>query len=112
MIVNNENIGGSIIKDNETYLLEDNKFLNNMILSKTTLRTGKQTTGHKHEGVEELYFFLEGEGSILIGEKEHDVQKGDIALIPDGDFHRVYNLKGKEDLVFLSIFQTYDRDNK
>ncbi len=108
LIVNNDKIGGQIVKDNETYLLEDNRLLDNMVLSKTTLHVGKQTGGHKHEDIEELYFFLEGDGVILIDEDEYDITKGDIAIIPDGAFHRVYN-KGTGDLVFLSIFQTYDR---
>ena len=34
-------IGGEIVKDNETYLLKDNKTLNNLVLSSTLLNPCK-----------------------------------------------------------------------
>ena len=43
-------IGGEVVKDNETYLLKDNRFLNNLVLSSTLLNPFKQTTGHNHSG--------------------------------------------------------------
>jgi oxalate decarboxylase/phosphoglucose isomerase-like protein (cupin superfamily) len=42
------------------------------------------------------------------GENYYDVEPGDIVLIPDGDFHKVFN-KGDEDLEFVCVFQKYDR---
>ena len=56
----NENVGGDIVKDNDIYQLRDNTTLNNLVLSSTLLHAGKQTTGHKHEGQEEVYFFITG----------------------------------------------------
>ena len=53
-------IGGEVVKDNETYLLKDNKTLNNLVLSSTLLNPFKQTTGHNHSGQEEVYFFVSG----------------------------------------------------
>ena len=41
-------IGGEVVKDNETYLLKDNKTLNNLVVSSTLLNPFKQTTGHNH----------------------------------------------------------------
>ena len=32
-----DDIGGEIVKDNETYLIKDNKTLNNLVLSSTRL---------------------------------------------------------------------------
>ena len=49
-------IGGEIVKDNETYLLKDNKTLDKLVLSSTLLNPFKQTTGHNHSGQEEVYF--------------------------------------------------------
>ncbi len=107
-IVTNNDIDGTVIKDNAVYLLEDNCLLNNLVLSKTTLHIGKETTGHSHAGVEELYFFNSGVGRIQIDNDFFPIQEGDIAIISDGQFHKVFN-NGKEDLVFISIFQTYQR---
>ena len=38
MKVNINDIGGDIVKDNETYLLKDNKLLKNLVLSSTDLK--------------------------------------------------------------------------
>ena len=108
MKVTKDNIGGKIIKDNEVYLLEDNCHLNNLILSKTTLHAHKETTGHDHPGVEEVYFFESGTGKMQLGNDEFAVTGGNIVIIPDGDFHKVFNLSD-EDLIFITVFQTYKR---
>ena len=59
-------IGGEVVKDNETYLLKDNKTLDKLVLSSTLLNPFKQTTGHNHSGQEEVYFFVSGQGLSLI----------------------------------------------
>jgi len=100
------NIGGEVIKDNETYVLVDNKSLNNLILSQTQLHTGQQTRGHRHPGQEEVYIFVSGHGQMIVGEEDTEpfnVVGGDIVLIPDGAFHRVIN-QGSSDLIFNCVF--------
>ena len=101
--ISNENIGGDIVKDNDVCQLRDNTTLNNLVLSSTLLHSGKQTTGHKHEGQEEVYFFVSGNGEMLIDEQRFKVKPGDIALIKDGEFHQVYNTSQK-DLYFVCVF--------
>lgn len=64
-----EDIGGEVIKDNETYVLQDNKTLNNLVLSQTILHRNMQTRGHSHTGQEEVYFFIHGYGRIQVGER-------------------------------------------
>ena len=103
------NIGGKVLRDNEQYVVEDNSLLNNLTLSKTTLHPEKATNGHKHDGLEEIYIFLGGRGEIQVGEAVIPVAADDVILIPAGDFHKVSNQSADEDLVFLSIFQAYDR---
>ena len=105
-----ENIGGEVVKDNSTYLLTDNRLLNNLVLSKTILHMNQSTTGHSHPGLEEVYFFVAGWGTMEVGEKKMDVTAGDIVLIPDGEFHRVHNTSDSEgDLEFICVFQSYVR---
>ena len=94
----------SIIKQNETYTLIDNTHLNNLVVSKTILHEGKSTNGHFHEGKEEVYQFVSGNGRIEVGEEMYFVSKQDIVLIPDGAYHRVWNT-GIEDLIFVCIFE-------
>lgn len=99
-------VGGEVIKDNETYLLKDNKTLNNLVLSSTLLRVGQQTRGHRHPGQEEVYIFVQGHGQMIVGDETDEpfyVSAGDIVLIPDGAFHRVIN-DGEMNLLFNCVF--------
>jgi len=99
----NHNIGGDVIKDNDTYLLKDNRTLNNLVLSSTKLYRGQATRGHSHAGQEEVYFFVQGTGMMIVDEEKFRVAAGDIILIPDGAFHRVIN-DGEMNLVFNCVF--------
>jgi mannose-6-phosphate isomerase-like protein (cupin superfamily) len=111
MKVSNEKLNGIVIRDTDVYVVEDNRFLNNMVLSKTILYPGQETSGHSHPGLEEVYFFKSGYGRMLIDEESMSVQAGDIVLIKDGAFHKVFNTEGsKQDLVFVCVFQSYDRN--
>jgi oxalate decarboxylase/phosphoglucose isomerase-like protein (cupin superfamily) len=96
-------IGGEVVKDNETYLLKDNKTLNNLVLSSTKLYRGQATRGHSHAGQEEVYFFVQGTGMMIVDEQRFRVNPGDIILIPDGAFHRVIN-DGEMNLLFNCVF--------
>lgn len=95
-------IGGDIVKDNETYLLKDNKLLKNLVVSSTTLHPYKSTRGHNHSGQEEVYYFIKGAGTMWLDEKEMFVQQGDVVLIEDGVFHKVKS--GPEGLYFVCVF--------
>lgn len=97
-------IGGEIVKDNETYLLKDNKTLKNLVLSSTKLYRGQSTRGHSHDGQEEVYFFVQGTGIMIVDEEHFRINSGDIILVPDGAFHRVIN-DGEMHLIFNCVFQ-------
>ena len=95
----------TILKQNKTYTLVDNTKLNNLVVSKTILHPQQNTNGHNHVGKEEVYHFVSGEGLIRVGDETIDVRGGDIVLIPDGWFHKVWNSSEIEDLVFVCIFE-------
>jgi oxalate decarboxylase/phosphoglucose isomerase-like protein (cupin superfamily) len=103
ILLNQFDIGGDVVKDNETYLLKDNKFLKNLILSSTQLYPGRATRGHNHAGQEEVYFFVQGTGIMVVGDARMRVQAGSVVLIPDGEFHQVIN-DGEVDLIFNCVF--------
>ena len=103
---NQFDIGGEVIKDNETYRLTDNKSLKNLVLSQTVLHRDQQTRGHRHPGQEEVYFFIRGNGKMIVGEETDQpfpVSAGYVILIEDGVFHRVIN-DGDTDLIFNCVF--------
>jgi mannose-6-phosphate isomerase-like protein (cupin superfamily) len=102
-VVSIKDIGGEVVKDNEVYLLKDNKTLNNLVLSSTFLRANQCTNGHKHEGQEEVYMFISGKGEMEIDGIKFNVREGDCILIEDGEFHKVYNT-GHLGLYFVCVF--------
>jgi len=95
-------IGGEVIKDNETYLLKDNKLLNNLVLSSTDLKPNMSTRGHDHVGQEEVYYFVKGTGTMDLDNKTINVGPGDVVLIEDGVFHRVH--AGPVGCYFVCVF--------
>jgi quercetin dioxygenase-like cupin family protein len=109
MKVKLDQISGEIMKDNETYVLEDNNFLDHLTLSQTFLKPGQSTRGHSHDNQEEVYIFTRGNGTMIIGEVEHDALPGDTFLIKAGKFHRVINRSEHEPCVFTCVFEKYDR---
>jgi len=97
------------MKDNETYILEDNNFLEHLTLSRTILKPGMSTRGHSHEIQEEIYIFTKGEGQMIIGENVYEAKNNDTFLIPKGEFHRVINGSSDETCEFTCVFEKYDR---
>lgn len=107
LVVNTNDIGGVVVKDNDTYLLKDNNALKYLVLSSTKLYRGQQTRGHRHLGQEEVYFFIQGYGRMIVGDEDSEsfpVMPGSIVLIPDGAFHRVIN-DGDINMIFNCVFQ-------
>ncbi len=102
-------IKGEIVKDNDTYTLEDNNFLEHLTLSTTYLKPGQATRGHSHENQEEVYTFTRGNATMVIGDIEHDALPGDTFLIKKGKFHRVINKSEIEPCAFTCVFEKYDR---
>jgi len=95
-------IGGEVVKADDRYVVKDNTLLNNLIVSSTNLKPGKSTTGHKHEGQEEVYIFVKGHGVMQIDDERFDIKEGDTVLIQDGVFHRVY--AGTTGCYFICVF--------
>ena len=105
MKINLNGEDSKVVKQNETYTLIDNTDLNNLVVSKTILHAGKQTSGHNHSGQEEVYIFMKGEGTMIVGEETYHVKPGSIVLIPDGAFHKVWNVsEAFGDLEFICVF--------
>jgi len=102
MRYSNWQIGGEVVKEDDRYLVRDNTLLNNLVVSSTNLNPNKSTSGHKHPGQEEVYFFTSGYGTMELDEKTIDVVSGDVVLIEDGVFHRVH--AGNMGCEFVCVF--------
>lgn len=103
--------GGRLVRDSDVYQVKDDERLQNLIVSKTTLNPLKQTSGHSHDGLDEVYVFTGSpgqRGEMIVGEERFKVAPGMIILVPQGLFHQVINTE-KTPLEFIAIFQRYDR---
>jgi mannose-6-phosphate isomerase-like protein (cupin superfamily) len=94
------------IRDTDVYSVHDLEYLEHLNVSMTILHPGKSTTGHEHEGADEVYMVMDGSGDMQLDDKRFPVKSGDIVLIKGGQYHRVSNATG-EDLVFLCVFEKY-----
>ena len=95
-------IGGDVVKQDERYIVKDNKTLNNLVVSSTELNPKKSTSGHSHKGQEEVYYFVRGSGKMELDEEVITVVEGDVVLIEDGVFHRVH--AGPKGCYFVCVF--------
>lgn len=89
--------------------------LKKLMITMNTIPSGKvnkefrMSRGHKHKA-EEFYIFLKGSGQILIGKKKFKIKKDDLVTVPFNSWHRVIN-RGRNDLVFLTIFQKHGQSH-
>jgi mannose-6-phosphate isomerase-like protein (cupin superfamily) len=56
----------------------------------TTVYPNGTTTGHAHDDMEEVYFFVSGEGVMVVGDDEFPVKAGDALYVPPGAYHTTY----------------------
>ncbi len=102
-LININDIGGSITKEDDRYIVKDNNLLKNLVVSSTDLKPMKSTSGHEHKGQEEVYFFVKGNGRMELDGREINVDVGDTVLIEDGVFHRVH--AGPQGCYFVCVFE-------
>ena len=57
----------------------------------TIVYPGCSTRGHRHENLEEVYYFTKGKGIMRVGEEEFEVEAGDCVYVPFGPFHSTKN---------------------
>jgi mannose-6-phosphate isomerase-like protein (cupin superfamily) len=81
-------------------LAHRNSCIRNQTLAEARLPPSGRTTPHFHVKTEEIYYILEGQGLMQIGEKSCSVGPGDAIAIPPGQSHQITNT-GSETLKFL-----------
>ena len=63
----------------------------NQSLAEATLPPGAATEPHRHPRTEEIYYILEGEGLMRLGDESCRVGLGDAIAIPPGTLHQIVN---------------------
>ncbi len=61
---------------------------------------GQEQTPHAHAGSDKVYYVLQGNGQVRVGQETKELGPGDIALAPAGSEHGVRN-PGPERLTVL-----------
>jgi mannose-6-phosphate isomerase-like protein (cupin superfamily) len=78
---------GSTIR--ELLGLPTSPLVRNQSLAEATLAPGQATERHHHRESEEIYFLLEGGGTMELDGEERQVGPGDAVLIPPGAWHTI-----------------------
>ena len=65
-----------------------------------TVEPGGHTPWHAHPFEHENYI-IHGQGSLLVGEREHPLKKGDFALVLPGEKHQYRNTSIRQALVMI-----------
>ncbi len=81
-------------------LAHRNSCIVNQTLAEARLPAGGSTEPHHHVRTEEIYYVLEGSGSMRIGDEAREVGPGDAIAIPPGATHQITNT-GTSTLRFL-----------
>ncbi len=68
------------------------------------MEPGESPPLHTHHDTEQIFYVLEGAGTLYIGENQHPfaVQPGDVVRIPPQTFHRI-QCEGNQPLRYLSV---------
>lgn len=72
-------------------LAHRNSCIRNQTLAEARLPPGTSTIPHHHVKTEEIYYILEGQGVMRVGEETSPVGPGDAIAIPPGAEHQLTN---------------------
>lgn len=70
-------------------------------VKKMTIKPGQRVSYQTHKQRNEHWFFVQGEGKVILNDKEIPVKVGSFVDIKIGDKHRVVNMGSKIDLIFI-----------
>ncbi len=77
------------------------------------LEPGQAPPLHKHDDTEQIFYILDGEGTLMIGESrvKYPVKHGEVVRIPPSTLHTI-KAESETQLKYLAIdYFIYDRSN-
>ena len=60
-------------------------------VTKHALQGRKTSDYHSHEDMEQVYYILSGNGTVLIDDERHPVREGDVVYLPPQTRHQLIN---------------------
>ena len=73
-----------------------------MMVNLARVLVGRIHPEHKHPTMEEIFYFLEGEGEIVLDGRASKVTSGDRIIVRAGTLHEIRNT-GKKELKFIGF---------
>jgi len=73
------------------FIFDENTGAKYLIMRIAEIPPGGSVPKHVHEDEEQAYLILEGEGIVIIDEKQYRVREGYAVYIPIGSVHEVIN---------------------
>jgi len=73
-----------------------------MMINLCKVPVGKTHKEHKHETMEEIFYFTQGNGEVKIDNETNKVIEGDRIIVPATKMHSVKNL-GKKELKYIGL---------
>ena len=99
---------GSIIRE---LLAHRNSSIRQQSLAEATIPPGTATDAHYHPKTEEIYFLVQGEGVMHLGEEVFRVRTGDAVPIPPGTMHWIENDQEQELKLLCCCVPGYEHDD-
>lgn len=72
------------------------------MFAKMEMKPGESIGYHQHVGEQEIFYFLEGTGTVKDGDETICIGAGDVMVTKDGGFHSIENT-GKENLIYMAL---------
>jgi mannose-6-phosphate isomerase-like protein (cupin superfamily) len=69
--------------------------------ARLTINPGKSNNLHTHEGIEQVYFVLQGEGTVQVGDERRPAKAGDVIFLPSDIQHGFFNTGTKQAILLL-----------
>jgi len=69
--------------------------------ARITLKPGDTNNLHTHSNAEQVYFIIQGEGTVQVGDESEEVSAGDVIFLPKGVKHGFFNTGEKLVIILL-----------
>jgi mannose-6-phosphate isomerase-like protein (cupin superfamily) len=103
-----ETVDGSTIR---SLLDRSNAPVANQSLAEATIEAGTATTRHHHRIAEEIYYLVEGTGTMELDGTTRTVGVGDAILIPPGAWHQISADAGTRIVLLCCCSPPYSHDD-
>lgn len=120
MSINSEKTGR--YKDIQAYITQDGSEIRELMhpntqgnkqqsLAEATIQPGEKTLLHRHNKSEELYYIIQGKGSMQLNEKTINAETGDCICIAPGTAHCIKNTGDKDLKILCCCSPAYSHDD-